>query len=595
MKRVSNCIGWLSAALPLFLIEGCGGSIKHQESIPPQIAETRETAANLHSEKKNVPTLTLRNAVRVEHKPLMDSKSSSFISPSIAFSSDNCYIITHSSDVARFWRLSDYQEAFHVPKSSCRSLFFSPDGRSVFFASDKHTLCIRDITDGRIIQILPSLSEEIVDFSCFSLGGKTYLLLVLTNQFIFTPIYNPYSLLSIFLASNEYYSKKRAIVVPLDELLHGSLNPSGLNVTREQERFDLSSTPVVHPSGRAVLKTRSTPSTHQSLCCIDLKSGREDRQLANNAEKTFRIRFCEDGALFGTCESTLGEINGEWFDKWFRIFNYSSGKEVWAWNDMTTSRFCLVDIAFSPDHLTFATADPLLIRLWDLHTGQEVLRLEHDESNYICSLAISPDGKLLAAATPNGRVWIWRIAPPSEFSPPHSLDFPAIDSLWTKLARTNDAPSAYRAIWTLAASPKTVAQFLADRLAPVPSYSPERIRQLILKLDDDSFQRREAATRDLSALGMQAAPFLRNCLSTPSSPEVRRRAQSLLESLKPLESWIVADPTLLRRLRAIRVLQCMGTPEARSLLEKIAAGAPDSRQTQEAKSALQYLNRIKKR
>jgi hypothetical protein len=35
----------------------------------------------------------------------------------------------------------------------------------------------------------------------------------------------------------------------------------------------------------------------------------------------------------------------------------------------------------------------------------------------------------------------------------------------------------------------------------------------------------------------------------------------------------------------------MGTPEARQLLETLAGGAPEARQTQEAKAALQRLAR----
>ena len=96
---------------------------------------------------------------------------------------------------------------------------------------------------------------------------------------------------------------------------------------------------------------------------------------------------------------------------------------------------------------------------------------------------------------------------------------------------------------------------------PYPSiHPPERIRQLIADLDDDSFSRREAATRELSTSGIQAELLLGECLSTTPSPEVCRRVNSLLENLKPVKTWIVTDASLLRTLRAIRVLQRIGNP-----------------------------------
>jgi hypothetical protein len=45
-------------------------------------------------------------------------------------------------------------------------------------------------------------------------------------------------------------------------------------------------------------------------------------------------------------------------------------------------------------------------------------------------------------------------------------------------------------------------------------------------------------------------------------------------------------------VRAIELLECLGTPEARALLERLAAGASGARLTQEAKAALDRQARL---
>jgi hypothetical protein len=74
----------------------------------------------------------------------------------------------------------------------------------------------------------------------------------------------------------------------------------------------------------------------------------------------------------------------------------------------------------------------------------------------------------------------------------------------------------------------------------------------------------------------------------PSPFSSRARIRPLL---KALDAWVVTDPDTLRALRAIWVLERIGTPEARAVLEGLAKGAPEARQTKEAKNALDFLDK----
>ena len=106
-----------------------------------------------------------------------------------------------------------------------------------------------------------------------------------------------------------------------------------------------------------------------------------------------------------------------------------------------------------------------------------------------------------------------------------------------------------------------------------------------MNLDSDDFAVREQATRELETFGRSALPALRKVLREDPSVEVRRRVESLLEQLEQQGHFSEE----LRALRAVEVLEVIGSPEARELLKKWSAGPPGHRLTTEAAAALARL------
>lgn len=139
-----------------------------------------------------------------------------------------------------------------------------------------------------------------------------------------------------------------------------------------------------------------------------------------------------------------------------------------------------------------------------------------------------------------------------------------------------DTIKAFRAYWRLAESSAQSVALLEEFLKPVPRVAPERLAKLVEDLKSDQFRVREDAHHELSRWGEQAENMLRNALKGKLSLEFSRRVQRLLLDLEPTSS---RRPRL---LRTIQVLEYHDTPEARSLLEKLAQGCPQAWQTQEA-------------
>jgi hypothetical protein len=88
-------------------------------------------------------------------------------------------------------------------------------------------------------------------------------------------------------------------------------------------------------------------------------------------------------------------------------------------------------------------------------------------------------------------------------------------------------------------------------------------------------------------IGEAAAPALRSVLNDKSSLEVRKRIEWILERERGQDR--TADH--LRAGRALQVLETIGTPQARRVLEGLTRGADEAMLTQDAKAAVQRLSR----
>jgi hypothetical protein len=94
---------------------------------------------------------------------------------------------------------------------------------------------------------------------------------------------------------------------------------------------------------------------------------------------------------------------------------------------------------------------------------------------------------------------------------------------------------------------------------------------------------REQATKKLWKLGELAEPAYRKALASRPTLEMSRQLRALLDEVSQRQ-WH-PTPEILRQVRAVEVLERIGTPEARELLAALSRGAAGARLTCEARTA----------
>jgi RNA polymerase sigma factor (sigma-70 family) len=160
---------------------------------------------------------------------------------------------------------------------------------------------------------------------------------------------------------------------------------------------------------------------------------------------------------------------------------------------------------------------------------------------------------------------------------------PPLAAAWADLA-SDDETKALKAVLALVATPKETTLFLKEHLKPV-TVDPKRIGRLIADLDSEKFAVREQASQELTAMGEYAVPYLHSALDAKPALEPQMRLEKILQTIKAG----VPSLAVMRSLRAIAVLEKIGTPQAREVLEALARGRTKALATQEAEAALDRL------
>jgi WD40 repeat protein/beta-lactamase regulating signal transducer with metallopeptidase domain len=245
-------------------------------------------------------------------------------------------------------------------------------------------------------------------------------------------------------------------------------------------------------------------------------------------------------------------------------------------------------MVFSPDGGLLASRGPgNSVRVWDVAAAKEIGQFKGHEGP-VTALAFAADGKTLATGSSDTTILTWNAAAlKREPRPPvGDVDAKQVDALWSNLAG-DDAAKAFQSILALAAAPKQAVPFLRERLQAAAAVDRKTLERLVNDLDSEKYAVRQKATEELHKLGDLAIPPLKKLIASQPTLETRRRAEILLDKL----IGGVLTPEQIRMVRAVEVLEKVGTPEARQIIETLAQGAPGALPTRQAQAVLERMER----
>ena len=249
------------------------------------------------------------------------------------------------------------------------------------------------------------------------------------------------------------------------------------------------------------------------------------------ARRELKIPAGKDGddlRMYAVCYSPEGGL--------LATAHLSGAVRVWEPETMTLrNRFDLKDrfifgaIAFSPDGLSLATgAMSGAVELWDPLSGKKLWnRGKHGSDVY--TVGFGRDSRTLVSGGDDGVCYLWDLRPP-EMRPASDLA-----PLWGDLAGS-DSVAAYRAMWSISASPQRAIALLDEKLRPVKSM-----------VDLDRTNEGDAAD------------------------EIQRKRR-LMKTLLDKDPEVEAIGAV---RRGVAILTQLGTPEAVRLLETLAAREGD--------------------
>jgi WD40 repeat protein len=331
------------------------------------------------------------------------------------------------------------------------------------------------------------------------------------------------------------------------------------------------------PDGRTLVAW----TTDQEVHVLDTATGRTRKRFSFAGDGNRRLSYAAALSPHGRLVAFGSQ------SRFLAVMDVATGKEVRRFDRLPDG---VSSVAFAPDGRSLAWGgwtDPT-IHLLELSTREERHQFKGHEGR-ILTLRFSADGRALLSGGNDATALVWDLAGRLEPKADDGKDLSAEEaaSLWKDLG-TASASRAHGSMRRLARSPAAM-RFLATNLRAVAAPAADRVAKLLADLDNDDFQVRQRATKELERLGDGVTGACRKALAEKPSAEMRRRLEKLLDR----QAALVKQPSAerVRLMRSLEVLELAGTEGARKLLARLAKGAPGAWLTEEAEAGRARLDR----
>jgi WD40 repeat protein len=499
---------------------------------------------------------------------------------SLSVSPDSKTVFSWGYDgVVRQWEAETGKEQrnFRLP-SGATTVAFSPDGRFVAYNMMPQTTAIWDLATGKELRQLrdkdPQAAMVFMPFGmannlCFANDSQT---LALRSWDGAAHLWNAASGKAMHTLSDPGSSTNPNMMLnyPYGGGFSAmAFSPNGMFLATVGPLFK----PMVNDNNRAIMLQRQATSAVIRLWHVP--TGRMLRQFDEQAQGIGVLAFSPDGHSIAS-----GNFNNT-----ISLWETATGKE----RGQIQAQGQVSCLAYSADGWSLLSSGPdQTIRQWDVRELRLTGQVKGHLGN-ITAVAFAPDGRRVFSASDDTTLLAWDRASlgKSERPPVIALDAKQLDECWNDLAST-DAKKAASALWKMVQAPAQTMPYLRARLKPVPAVEEKRIEQLVADLDSNRFVVRQQAYRELAKLGELAAPSLKKAMGGELSLEMKRRIEQLEEEIVGGKALSADD---LRQLRSSEVLERIGSPDARQVLEVLARGAPGAELTRDAQAAAERLAR----
>lgn len=248
----------------------------------------------------------------------------------------------------------------------------------------------------------------------------------------------------------------------------------------------------------------------------------------------------------------------------------------------------LSTVSFSHDELIVATAQEEGIRFWDPASGQQIFEVK--PPGKCSSITFCHDGKTFLMGVDKRQFYVYDIAKlvlgdkankvlaPAEFTP-----------LWTQLGG-KEAARAWIAALTLQCGGDAAVTFFKSKFR-LAERNEVRIKALVENLDKNGDGVRGTASAELKKLGYLVEADLRKALEGTPTERLKNEIAPILKLLESRPPTDALPQDVQQRIRAIQVVERIGTKPARELLSVLSVSAPTPQECWEAKQSLARMGK----